>query len=130
VQENLAALSGDNFFSCLDLKEAFWNVPLTARSRELTAFRTPDGLFHYKRVPMGLKSASAVFCRFLDRVIGDLKWSHVLTYIDDLLIHTPTFDKHIRVLNQLLGKLDAAHLTLGAKKCYFILPEVRFLGHS
>jgi hypothetical protein len=95
VQENLAAMSGDNFFSCLDMKEAFWNVPLTKRSRELTAFRTPDGLFHYKRCPMGLNSASAVFCKFLDRIVGDLKWSHVLTYIDDLLIHTPTFEKHI-----------------------------------
>jgi hypothetical protein len=78
---------------------------------------------------MGLKSASAVFCRFLDRIKGDLKWSHVLAYIDDLLIHTPTFDKHIQVLSQLLGRLDAAHLTLRAKKCSFVLLEVRFLGH-
>jgi hypothetical protein len=45
------------------------------------------------------------------------------------LIHTPTFDKHIQVLSQLFGRLDAAHLTLGAKKCSFVLPEVRFLGH-
>jgi hypothetical protein len=78
---------------------------------------------------MGLKSTSAVCCRFFDRIIGDLKWSHVLTYIDDLLIHTPTFEKHMEVLSKLLGRLDAAHLTLGAKKYSFVLPEVRFLGH-
>jgi hypothetical protein len=54
------------------MKEAFWTVPLNERSRELTAFRTPDGLFMYKRLPMGLKTASAVFCRFIDRVLGDL----------------------------------------------------------
>jgi hypothetical protein len=32
VQENLAALSGDKYFTCLDMKEAFWSVPLTPSS--------------------------------------------------------------------------------------------------
>jgi len=129
VTENLAELSGDRFFTCLDLKEAFWTVPLTPDSRELTAFRTPDGLFHYKRIPMGLKTASAVFCRFIDKVLGPMKWDHVLTYIDDILVHTPTFEQHLDVLTRLFGRLSAANLTLGAKKCFLCRPEVRFLGH-
>jgi hypothetical protein len=78
VQENLAALSGDKYFTCLDMKEAFWSVPLTPASRKLTAFRTPDGLFQYKRMPMGLRTASTVFCRFINNVVSDLKWNHVL----------------------------------------------------
>ena len=129
VTENLSELSGDRYFTALDLKEAFWSVPLTPASRELTAFRTPDGLFQYKRMPMGLKTAPAVFCRFIDRVLGPMKWDHVLTYIDDLLVHTPTFEKHIEVLSDLFARLSAANLTLGAKKCFMFRPEVRFLGH-
>jgi hypothetical protein len=111
------------------MKEEFWNVPLTPESKELTAFRTPDGLFAYRRIPMGLKTASAVFCRFIDSVIGDLKWNHVLAYIDDLLIATPTFENHVKVLDQLVGKLNASKLTLGAKECFMGKSEVKFLGH-
>jgi hypothetical protein len=78
---------------------------------------------------MGLRTASAVYCRFIDNVIGDLKWNHVLTYIDDLMIHTPTFEKHIEILSKLLARLESANLTLGTKKCFLAQPEVRFLGH-
>jgi hypothetical protein len=129
IHENLASLSGNKYFSSLDMKEAFWNVPLTQNSKELTAFRTPDGLYMYKRMPMGLKTASAVFCRFIDSVLGDLKWNHVLAYIDDLLIATPTFEKHVEVLDKLFGRMNAARLTLGAKKCSIGKREVQFLGH-
>jgi hypothetical protein len=129
VDESLASLNGNRYFTSLDMKEAFWTVPLNKRSRELTAFRTPDGLFMYKRLPMGLKTASAVFCRFIDRVLGDLKWDSVLAYIDDLLIATPTFKKHLTVLETVFARLDAANITLGAAKCYLAQPKVHFLGH-
>jgi hypothetical protein len=53
VDESLASLNGNRYFTSFDMKEAFWTVPLNERSRELTAFRTPDGLFMYKRLPNG-----------------------------------------------------------------------------
>ena len=94
-----------------------------------THTRTPDGLFMYKRLPMGLKTASAVFCRFIDRFLGDLKWDSVLAYIDDLLVATPTFEKHITVLAAVFARLDAANVTLGAAKCHLAQARVHFLGH-
>ena len=51
VQDALASLSNRKIFSSVDMKEAFWNVPLTKRSRELTAFRTQQGLYQYRRIP-------------------------------------------------------------------------------
>ena len=130
VSENLSALGGSNkYFTSLDMKEAFWNVPLTKASQELTAFRTPDGLYMYKRLPMGLKTASAVFSRYIDSVLGELKWDSILVYIDDLLIATPTFDEHINLMEKVFARLDAANLTLGAKKCALAQAQVSFLGH-
>jgi len=130
VSENLSTLGGNNkFFTSLDMKEAFWNVPLTKSSQELTAFRTPDGLYMYKRLPMGLKTASAVFSRYIDNVLGELKWDSILVYIDDLLIATPTFDEHINLMEKVFARLDAANLTLGAKKCSLAREKVSFLGH-
>ena len=129
TQDQFSALAGNKYFTSLDMKEAFWTVPLTKRSQELTAFRTPDGLFMYKRMPMGLKTASAMFCRFIDNVLGDLKWESVLTYIDDLLIASKTMTEHITILSTVFDRLDKANITLGAKKCHIATDSVKFLGH-
>jgi len=129
VEENLANMNGNRFFTSLDLKEAFWQVPLTQTSKELTSFRTPDGLYMYRRMPMGLKTASAVFCRFIDGIIGSLKDAHVLCYIDDLLVCTPTFEQHVSILDTLFTRLNKANLTLGAAKCHMAKSNVKFLGH-
>ena len=135
VQEGLAALGGDAktpplFFSALDIKEAFWSVPLDVECRKYTAFQTPDGLKQYRRMPMGLKTASAVFCRYIDRILGNMKWTKVLAYIDDLLVFgRGTAADHITDLDELFTKLRESNLTLGANKCTLFAEQVKYLGH-
>jgi len=129
VEDTLSSLHGKAYFSSIDIVTAFWQVPLAKESRELTAFATPDGLYEYLRMPMGLATASGVFSKFIDEVFRGLKWHCVLTYIDDCLIATDTFDKHMAALEEVFQRLDLHGLTLGAKKCSFCVNEVRFLGH-
>ena len=129
VEDSLAALHGNKFFSSIDIVTAFWQVPLSTQSRELTAFATPDGLYEYLRMPMGLATASGVFSKFIDEVFKGLKWHCILTYIDDVLIYTSTFEKHMTALDAVFNRLDEHGLTLGAKKCHFCTSSVRFLGH-
>jgi hypothetical protein len=50
-------------------------------------------------------------------------------YIDDMMVHMGTFDGHIKVLTELLERLNDTSPTLGDNKCYLIQPEVRILGH-
>lgn len=49
IENCLEPLAGNEFFSQLDLASGFWQIPLSKRARELTAFRTEDGLFHFKK---------------------------------------------------------------------------------
>ena len=61
-----------------------------------TAVITPFGLFHFLRMPFGLKNAASTFQRFLDQVIRDL--SGVVVYVDDLLVYADTeADHHVRL---------------------------------
>ena len=69
----MASLEGSVYFSTLDVQEAFWNVPLKEECRKYTAFRTPSGLYQYRRLPMGLKTASAVFFRYIDSILKEMK---------------------------------------------------------
>ena len=65
VDDCLSSLNGMGYFSSIDIVTAFWQVPLSERSRPYTAFTTPDGLYEYLRMPMGLATASGVFSKFI-----------------------------------------------------------------
>lgn len=51
-KELLASLAGATVFSTVDLKKAYYQVPLHPDSRDLTAFITHEGLFRFCRVPL------------------------------------------------------------------------------
>jgi len=50
-------------------------------------------------------------------------------YVDDLLIHSPTFAEHLRHIDLVLDKLTSAGFTVNAAKCQFCKPEIKFQGH-
>jgi hypothetical protein len=125
----LSALHGKKVFSSIDIVAAFWQVPLSKRSVELTAFTTPDGSYEWVRMPMGLSTASGVFSKFIDEVFSGLKWHVVLTYIDDCLIYSGTVEEHLAALRAVFERLRDHGLTLGAEKCHLCTSSVRFLGH-
>jgi hypothetical protein len=129
VDEALSALHGATVFSSFDLVTAFWQVPLDAQSREYTAFRTPEGCYQYTRLPMGLKTASSIFCRFVDGIIGDLKWQSCLGYVDDILCYSRTVEQHLQDLLTLITRLDSYNLTANPSKCKFFRDSLTFLGH-
>ncbi|KAF4034842.1 Reverse transcriptase (RNA-dependent DNA polymerase) [Phytophthora infestans] len=56
-----------------------------------TAFQTPDGLFEYIAVPMGLSNAPATFNRIVQRIFEGLR-DNVATYFDDIYVFTKETD--------------------------------------
>ena len=54
VQETLDNLGGNSWFSVLDQGKAYYQGFLTERSRPLTAFITPWGLYEWLRIPFSL----------------------------------------------------------------------------
>jgi len=49
------------YVSKFDLLKGYWQVPVTDRAKEISAFITPDGLFQYKVMPLGMRNAPATF---------------------------------------------------------------------
>ena len=48
-------------WSLLDLKSGFFNIPVAPSARKYLGVVTEDGLYRYKRMPMGVKSAPGWF---------------------------------------------------------------------
>ena len=92
------------FFSTLDLKAGYHQVPVEKKDREKTAFIVADGLFEFAYLPFGLKNAPAHFSRVMMSILAGLIGTSVLVYLDDLIILGSTFEEH---LGNLLKVLEA-----------------------
>ncbi|XP_018496364.1 uncharacterized protein LOC108864704 [Galendromus occidentalis] len=130
IEDALDALSGNSYFSTLDLISGYWQVEMAPDHKAKTAFCTPDGLFQFKRMPFGLANAPATSQRLMDRVIGPLKYRMALVYLDDIIIYSKDFGTHLTDLREVLKRIQTAGLKLKAKKCLFATKEVTYLGHK
>ncbi len=49
------------FVGKFDLLKGYWQVPLTDRAKDLSAFVTPGNFLQYKVMPFGVRNAPATF---------------------------------------------------------------------
>lgn len=130
ITHTLDKLRDAKYLSSLDIKSAYWQVPLSVESRSITAFTVPNrGLYQFRRMPMGLHNSSATWQRLIDRVLGADLEPYVFVYLDDIVIVTQEFGKHLEVLREVFNRLKKAGLTVAREKCNFCRPELKFLGY-
>ena len=48
-------IGNSKYITKFDLLKGFWQIPLTERAKQISLFVTPDGLYHYKVMPFGIK---------------------------------------------------------------------------
>lgn len=116
-------------FSTIDLTSGFWQQALHPDSRPLTAFTVPGrGRFEWVAMPMGLHGAPSSFARLMDHVMEGLKG--VITYLDDILTHSASYDEHLRDLEGCLLRLRAFGLKMNLTKCAFAADRIPYLGYT
>ena len=125
----LDALGGNVFYSTMDLAAGFYQIGVDEESRPKTAFITPEGLYEWIRMPMGLSNSPATFQRAMNMVLSGLNWITCIVYVDDIICFSETFNEHLERLEEVFIRLTGAGLTLKLKKCNFLAKEVEYLGH-
>ena len=120
-------LQGATTFSSLDLLSGYYQIRLTDSDVPKTAFRTPDGLFQYKVLPMGLTNAPSVFMAAMNRILRDLKFA--IVYLDDILIYSKSPEEHVGHVQAVLERLAQHSYYAKLKKCDFFKSSIKFLGH-
>lgn len=124
----LETLSGNHWFSKLDVKSMYWQVMMDDDSRQKTAFVVHCGHYEFNVMPFGLVAAPMTAMRVMNEVVKDLE-SNSFVFYDDILVYTPTFESHLEVLEKLFNKLKEANITLNKKKCELLMQSVTYLGH-
>ena len=116
-------------FSCLDLTNGYWQLKLRDSDKPFTAFTIPGkGQFQWVTTPQGLMGAPATFSRLMDVIMENAE--NVITYLDDVLVHSSSHLDHIKHLAAAIDKIGSANLRLNPNKCIFGASQVEYLGNT
>lgn len=126
MEDYVDQVGASKFVSKLDLLKGYWQVPLTKRAQEVSAFITPSGLYSYSVMSFGLRNAPATFQRLMNWVVLGLDGCAV--YLDIIIIFSDIWEQHLQRLRALFERLVEARLTVYWSKCEFAQATVKYLG--
>ncbi|XP_026548054.1 uncharacterized protein LOC113429758, partial [Notechis scutatus] len=127
------------WFSVIDLKDAFFTIPIHENSQHLFAFEWESPItsrkqqYTWTRLPQGFKNSPTLFGAALAK---DLEALHipapdvVLQYVDDLLVTGRTEEGCWDNMRELLSLLQSLGYKASRKKAQLVLQKVRYLGYD
>lgn len=127
IHDITQACTGMEWFSTIDFKRAYHQVPVAPEDIEKTAIITPFGLFEFLFMTLGLRNSGQTFQRFMHMVLRGLPF--VIIYLDDILIFSKTIAEHYEHMRVIFERLKQYGLVINLEKCVFAAKEVKFLGH-
>ena len=128
------------WYTVLDLKDAFFSLPLAPKSQDLFAFKWTDpekginGQLTWTRLPQGFKNSSTIFEEALHEDLGEFCSEHphltLLQYVDDILLVAEDQGTCLRGTSNLLQTIAALGYRASAKKAQLLqnggeLPRVQ-----
>ena len=131
MQETMESMVGTWFFSSMDLKSGFWQVRMSEKSWQYTAFTVGSlGMYEFLRMPYRLCNAPATFQRLMQNCLGELNLTYALVYLDDMIVYSNTEEDHLRRLQAVFECFQEHGLKLKPLKCSFLHKQITFLGHE
>lgn len=128
------------YYSVLDLKDAFFCIPLAPKSQEIFAFEWDDpengliGQYTWTRLPQGYKNSPTIFSEALGKDLQPFRISHpsvvLLQYVDDLLIAATSPKECETATKDLLRELEEKGYRVSAKKAQIARQTVSYLGYN
>ncbi|KRH92972.1 LTR retrotransposon, partial [Pseudoloma neurophilia] len=130
IEELIVMLRDQKFFSTIDLKDGFFQVPLSKNDRHKTAFTDGDGrLYQFTRMPQGYKNSSATFQRGMNIILNEYVNKICIVYLDDLLIFGKNEDECKQNEALIRERIKSYKMIINEKKSQSCLESVDFLGY-
>ena len=131
VQDVTEVLGNSVYFTVLDCLKGFFQIPLThPEDVERSAVQVPSGCFVHQRLPMGLKNSPLIYQMCMAQMLNGLNWSTCLSYLDDIIIPSRTFDEHLVRLGDVLERFIEYGITINLAKSHFCKKSVSYLGFT
>nr|XP_016435730.1 PREDICTED: uncharacterized protein LOC107761946 [Nicotiana tabacum] len=99
---------------------------MAPKDEELTAFRTPKGIYCYKVMPFGLKNVGATYQSAMQNIFDDILHKNMKCYVDDLVVKSRKKDGHLQDLRMVFEWLRRYQLRMNPLKCAFGVTSRKF----
>ena len=126
----LSVREGD-FLASLDLKDAYFQIPIHGSSRKLLKFMSEGTVYQFKALCFGLSTAPQVFTRVFAAVSA---WAHsrgirLLRYLDDWLVLSSSEKKAKESIRELLLLCRTLGIVINEKKSDLVPSQsAKYLG--
>ncbi len=128
IDDIFASLSGGQKFTKIDLKQAYTQMEMDERSKELLTINTHKGLYRYNRLSYGIASAPAIWQKAMDQVLVNVNDTQCI--LDDMIITGPDDEAHLRNLETVFQRLEENGLKANLDKCEFFQESITYCGHK
>jgi hypothetical protein len=129
IGDILDDLGPSKYFTTLDAKSGYHQIPVHPQDKDKTCFTTYEGNYRWTGMPFGLCNAPAAYQYIMDTVFQRVLWKFVLTYVDDTVVYSQTFEEHLIHLEEVFKRISDVGLKLHIKKCHFAFNHLDLLGH-
>ena len=126
----LSVREGD-FIAFLDLKDAYFQIPIHPSSRKLLRFTLEGTVYQFRAMCFGLSTAPQVFTRVFAAVSG---WAHshgirLLCYLDDWLVLSSSEREAKQAVQSLLSICRTLGIVINEKKSDLLSSQTaKYLG--
>ena len=127
----IRAIEPGAWFITIDLKEAYFHVPIAVEHRQFLRFSFLHKTYQFRVLPFGLSLAPRVFTKFIQVALEPLQQEGILVlpYLDDWLLYAATPEQATANANHLLHHVTALGLRVNwEKSCLLPAQSVNFLG--
>lgn len=129
--EVLRTIARGEWFTSIDLKDAYFHVPIAPHHRQFLRFAFQGRHYQFRVLPFGLSLSPRVFTRCVTAALSSLQSQgvKVLPYLDDWLICAPSQSQVVRDTASLLSHVTRLGLRVNfTKSCLVPSQSTLFLG--
>ena len=131
IQTIIKLVTRNCYMASLDLKDAYYSIPIKSADRQFLRFRWRGTLYEFTCLPNGLTSAPRKFTKILKPVLSTLhKMGHIsVAHIDDCYLQSQTYEECVVNIIDTLTLLDSLGLVVHPHKSIFLpTQEITTLG--
>ena len=119
------------FFTSIDLKDAFYTVPLHHSAKKYFRFYHKSELFEFNSLVMGYKDAPRIFTKITKPLLSVLRQQNIqiMMYIDDSLLVHSSYDEGLQATRKTLDLMNKLGFYISwDKSCLIPTQRIKYLG--